>query len=158
MSRVVHRFVRNQNINSGYYFRPSNRHDPFKNTLTVLNDPATGRQLYLVGTTNSSTLLANRTKKLIETEKPDTVFVQTNKEWYDIVSNLKGINTQADLNEYNGLLSNAFNFQIENNPRGLIFKYKFFGWLYVLNWIKGFGKDFHPFIPGLEMKWAIESA
>jgi hypothetical protein len=135
MSRVVHRFVRNQNINSGYYFRPANRHDPFNNTLTVLNDPASGRELYLIGTTNSSNLLANRTKSLIEKVKPDSVFVQTNKEWYDIVNSIKGVNTQTELNNYNSVLSGAYKFNIENNPRGLIFKYKLFGWLYVASWI-----------------------
>lgn len=66
-----------------------------------------------------------------------------------MVSNIHGITNQSQLNEYNNLLSQAYNFQIENNPRGLIFKYKLYGWLYILNWIKGFGKDFHPFIPGL---------
>jgi hypothetical protein len=30
--------------------------------------------------------------------------------------------------------------------------------LFVANWIKGFPGDFHPFIPGLEMKLAIEAA
>lgn len=51
------------------------RFDPLKNTLTVLSDPSNGRTLYLIGTTNSSTLLANRTKELIAKEKPDAVFV-----------------------------------------------------------------------------------
>ncbi len=100
-----------------------------------MNDPATGRELYLIGTTNSSNLLANRTKSLIEKVKPDSVFVQTNKEWYDIVSSIKGVKTQSELNNYNFVLSRAFKFNIENNPRGLIFKYKLFGWLYVASWI-----------------------
>lgn len=51
------------------------RHDPFGNTLRILNDPKNNRKLYLIGTTHASTMLANRTKKLIEAEKPDSVFV-----------------------------------------------------------------------------------
>ena len=34
------------------------RHDPFGNTLRILNDPKNNRTLYLIGTTNSSTMLA----------------------------------------------------------------------------------------------------
>lgn len=43
--------------------------------MRVLEDPKSGRTLYLVGTTNSSTKLAYRTKELIEKENPDSVFV-----------------------------------------------------------------------------------
>ena len=35
---------------------------------------------------------------------------------------------------------------------------RFYSWLYLANLIKYFPKDFHPFIPGLEMKFAIEAA
>lgn len=43
--------------------------------MTVLEDPANKRKLYLIGTTNSSTKLAYRTKELIEKVNPDSVFV-----------------------------------------------------------------------------------
>jgi len=62
-----------------------NRFDGFKNTLKILEDPENKRKLILIGTTNSSTLLSYRTKNLIERENPDSVFVQTNKEWWNIV-------------------------------------------------------------------------
>lgn len=42
--------------------------------------------------------------------------------------------------------------------RGLIFKFRFFSWLGALTLIKDFPKDFHPFVPGLEVKLAIEEA
>lgn len=55
-------------------------------------------------------------------------------------------------------MRSAYKLDIENNLRGLIFKAKFYPWLFIINWFKGFKDDFHPFIPGLEMKFAIEEA
>lgn len=66
MKSVIHRWVRQPNLNSGIYSRVANRYDPFENTLTVLEDPKNNRKLYLIGTSNSSTTLAYRTKKLIQ--------------------------------------------------------------------------------------------
>lgn len=74
-ARAVHRLLRNPNLETGASQRAGTRFDPFKNTLTVLKDPSNGRTLYLIGTTNSSTLLANRTKDLVQKEKPDALFV-----------------------------------------------------------------------------------
>jgi len=74
----VHRFVRNSNYASTNINRVANRAKPFENTLTVLEDPKINKKLYLIGTTNSSTLLSYRTQKLILNEKPDAVYVQTN--------------------------------------------------------------------------------
>lgn len=65
-SKVIHRFLRQPNIDSNTFNRVGNRFKPFENTLSVLEDPKTNRQLYLVGTTNSSTTLAHRTQKLIQ--------------------------------------------------------------------------------------------
>lgn len=65
MKAVVHRWVRQPNLHSDIRNRVANRSDPLKNTLTVLEDPNTNRKLYLIGTTNSSTTLAYRTRKLI---------------------------------------------------------------------------------------------
>ena len=65
MRSVFHRWVRQPNLHSDIYNRVANRADPLNNTLTVLEDPTHNRRLYLIGTTNSSTTLAYRTKKLI---------------------------------------------------------------------------------------------
>jgi hypothetical protein len=62
-------------LETGIYLYKQHSHDPYGNTLRVLEDPKNQRKLYLIGTTHASTLLAYRTKKLIEQEKPDTVFV-----------------------------------------------------------------------------------
>ena len=65
MSSAVHRFIRNPNYYASPLNRVANRADPFGNTLVHLHCPKTDRQLYLVGTTNSNTMLAYRTQKLI---------------------------------------------------------------------------------------------
>lgn len=39
-----------------------------------------------------------------------------------------------------------------------MFKLKFYSWLWCINWYKAFPSDFHPFTPGLEMKFALEEA
>jgi hypothetical protein len=82
--KVIHRFLRQPNIPSSIYNRVANRYDPFANTLTVLKDPQTNRELYLIGTTNSSTTLAYRTKKLIEDVKPSSVYVQASQKWWNV--------------------------------------------------------------------------
>lgn len=87
-TKVIHRFLRNPNINSGIYNRIANRYDPFNNTLSVLEDPKSNRKLYLIGTTNSSTTLAYRTKKLVEEVKPTSVYVQASKVWWDFAKHL----------------------------------------------------------------------
>ena len=38
-TKVIHRFIRNANLDSNIYNRVANRFDPFKNTLVTLNDP-----------------------------------------------------------------------------------------------------------------------
>ncbi len=64
-TKVVHRFIRSANINSNIYNRVANRYNPIANTQTTLTDPSNGRTLTLIGTTNSSTTLAQRTKNLL---------------------------------------------------------------------------------------------
>lgn len=90
-TKVIHRFLRQPNINSSIYNRIGNRYDPFNNTLTVLKDPETNREVYLIGTTNSSTTLAYRTKKLVEDIKPSFVYVQTSKIWWNIAKHVQVI-------------------------------------------------------------------
>ena len=83
MRSVVHRWVRQPNLHSDIYNRVANRFDPFNNTLTVLEDPNSNRKLYLIGTTNSSTTLAHRTRKLINDVSPNAVYVQTTPIWWN---------------------------------------------------------------------------
>ena len=81
-TKVVHRFIRNANLDSNIYNRVANRFDPFKNTLVTLNDPKNDRTLTLIGTTNSSNTLAHRTKNVLQQLQPDAVYVQTSWDWW----------------------------------------------------------------------------
>jgi len=154
----VHRILRNPNYVSSIYNRVTNRPSPYESTLTVLDDPVNNRKLYLIGTTNSSTLLAKRTQELVKDVKPDTLFVQANFKWWNLVKGLKKINSQSDLNEHNTVLRSANDWSLENNPRGIIFKLRFYPWIATMLSLFRLPKDFHPFTPGLETKWAIEEA
>jgi hypothetical protein len=64
---------------SGINFLKIYRVDCFESTLVHLTERFNGKDLYLIGTMNSSTMLAQRTQKLIEEIAPDAVYVQTNK-------------------------------------------------------------------------------
>lgn len=77
-----------------------------------------------------------------------------------MASSLENVNDQTTLNSYNQVLQRAYNFegQLDNNLRGLFFKARFYSWLWFINWYKAFPTDFHPFTPGLEMKFALEEA
>jgi ribulose 1,5-bisphosphate carboxylase large subunit-like protein len=88
-SKVIHRFLRQPNINSDIYNRVANRYNPFKNTMTVLKDPESNRELYLIGTTNSSTTLAYRTKKLVDDIKPSFVYVQASNVWWNVARHVQ---------------------------------------------------------------------
>ena len=65
----------------------------FKSTLLHLTERYHGKDVYLVGTLNNSTMLAQRTKKLIEEIKPDTVIVQTSEEWWQSAKLLNYVNS-----------------------------------------------------------------
>ena len=109
-----------------------------KNTLTRLEDPANKRSLILIGTTNSSTYLSYRTKELIEKEKPDTVFLQTNKKWIENLKYVGDCKTQNEMNNFHAFLRSSYEFnEIPNHLRGLIFKFRLYTWLGAANFIKG---------------------
>jgi ABC-type transporter Mla subunit MlaD len=82
-TKVIHRFIRSANLDSNVYNRVANRFSPFTNTLVTLTDPATERTLHLIGTTNASTTLAHRTRLLLETVRPDAVYVQASQDWWN---------------------------------------------------------------------------
>lgn len=54
----------------------------FESTLVHLTERFNGKEVYLVGTSNQSTMLAQRTQKLIQEIAPDAVMVQTNEKWW----------------------------------------------------------------------------
>jgi pheromone shutdown protein TraB len=66
----------------------ANRYAPFQNTLTILKDKESNKELYLIGSTHSSQLLAERTKELIKELKPDLVYLQSNQKCLDLLESL----------------------------------------------------------------------
>jgi hypothetical protein len=99
-----HVFLRSQNLESSLQERIGDRESCFKSTLIQLSERFHGKDVYLVGTCNQSTMLANRTKKLIEDLQPDTVLVQTSAEWWDSAKLLKYVDSQEEMNKYGSRL------------------------------------------------------
>lgn len=71
------------------------------------------------------------------------------------MGSIKGVTTQKELNNYNYELGQAYNYEIPNHARGLMFKARLYSWMFFANMLKNFPSDFHPFIPGLEMSLAV---
>lgn len=69
-------------MHSNIQDRIGNREDVFKTTLVQLTERFNGKEVFLVGTMNQSTMLAQRTEKLIQELRPDEVMVQTSSEWW----------------------------------------------------------------------------
>lgn len=110
---------------------------------------------------NQSTMLAQRTQKLIEEIKPDTVLVQTSPEWWSNAKMLGYVHSQEEMNNYAGTLDN------HNNWKSMDFYYSNRKWLFLARmwtytslWRRFFfgPNNFHMMRPGLEMKYACESA
>jgi hypothetical protein len=78
-----HVFVRAANANGNKFDRKGDRTDCFETTFVHLTERFNGKEVFLVGTSNQSTMLAQRTQKLIQEVKPDTVMVQTNEQWWN---------------------------------------------------------------------------
>ena len=72
----------------------SNRMDCFEATFVHLTERFSGKEVYLVGTLNQSSMLAQRTQKLIQEVQPDAVMVQTNAEWWDTAKMLQYVDCQ----------------------------------------------------------------
>lgn len=58
-----------------------------------LTERFNGKDVYLIGTSNQSTMLAQRTQKLIEELKPDHVLVQTDEKWWSHARLLKYVDS-----------------------------------------------------------------
>ena len=110
----------------------------YKNTLTHLTDPKSGRNLYLIGSTHASTQLALRTQKLIQDVKPDSVYLQTNQDWADKASKIENCFSQQDMDKYNFVLKEAMDYSgVSMSVRSIPFYLRFYPWLAYLNLIMG---------------------
>jgi len=112
-----------------------------------LKDPENKRRLFLIGTTNSSTLLANRTRELVSDVKPSSLIVQASENWWNKAKQMD-VNTQAEWNLIGNKLSHE-GYSRANNPRTVWFKLKYTAWLTTLKWMCNFPIDFKLAIPGL---------
>lgn len=160
LRRPAHRFLRNPNVAANLEFRNWSRTSCYDNTLKVLEDPESGRKVYLIGTTHGSTTLANRTKRLIQEIQPDTVIVQTSEEWAERAA-LLDVSNQRQMTALNREMRDLVfpRYSYKGSTMGsIIFEMRYFSWLYTLNFLMGTGTDFHPLQPGLEVKYACESA
>jgi hypothetical protein len=130
----------------------------FKSTLIHLTEPFDNTELYLIGTMNSSDILANRTKKLISEIKPDVVFAQTDENWWKAAQLLGHVKSQDEMDLTKKDMENIFNNKFVSNPHTIWHKMRwgFFGVLARL--IYGLPFDYNPVLPGLETKYALEEA
>ena len=58
-----------------------------------LTERFNGKEVYLVGTLNQSSMLAQRTQKLIQEVKPEAVMVQTNEQWWNTAQMLQFVDS-----------------------------------------------------------------
>ena len=88
-----HVFIRSANHRSSVYDRLGDRDHCFESTMVHLTERFTGKEVFLIGTMNSSTLLAQRTRELIKDVQPEAVLVQTSQEWWNSAKYMKYVNS-----------------------------------------------------------------
>ena len=88
-----HVFVRAANSNGDKFSRKGDRDNCFDTTFVHLTERFNGKEVFLVGSANQSTMLAQRTQKLIQEVKPEAVLVQTNQEWWNTAKMLKYVDS-----------------------------------------------------------------
>lgn len=88
-SPAFYRIVRNPNVKHCGDIPLYERTESLENNIRYLEDPKNNRTLTLIGTMNTSDLLANRTQKLLQNSEYSSLLVQTTPHWYDHVENLK---------------------------------------------------------------------
>ena len=127
-----------------------------------LTERFNGKDVYLVGTANQSTMLAQRTQKLIEELQPDTVLVQTSAEWWSNARQMKYVDSQEEMEKYNGELdrwSNLSTYDYYFSNRKWLSLFRLFSTNWLWNYHFGFNTQKFEFArPGLEVKLACESA
>ena len=88
-SPAFYRIVRNPNVFHNGDVSLYDRTNTLDNNIRVLEDPENNRKLTLIGTMNTSDLLASRTQKLLENQEFSSLLVQTTPEWYSHISQSK---------------------------------------------------------------------
>jgi len=119
------------------------------------------KEVFLVGTSNQSTMLAQRTQKLIQEIQPDAVLVQTNEKWWETAKLLQYVDSQGEFAQYNKHLDkytqmNSIN--MWSPTRAPLFWFKFYAYSLMFKMHFKFPQNFTFLSPGLETKFALEEA
>jgi hypothetical protein len=88
-SSNFYRMIRNSNISHTGDISLYERSTKLDNNIKILEDPTNNRKLTLIGTMNSSDLLANRTKKILENLEYSSLLVQSTPQWFEHIQNQK---------------------------------------------------------------------
>jgi len=125
-----------------------------------LTERFNGKEVFLIGTMNKSTMLATRTKKLIEDVQPDTVLVQTSPEWWQVANLLRYVETQEEFDRYSKDFSHVDTFKDMglSNIRAMVAFPRLWFIKKLARWHYRFGTEYDPLQAGLEMKYACEAA
>lgn len=156
-----HVFTRTANKWQSKSDRVGDRDHCFDSTFTHLTERFNGTELFLVGTMNTSTMLARRTRKLIRDINPDKVMVMASPEWWDSARLIEGVHSQEDFNQYhNQVLKDVSHFDVDTSWfRGSVFWLRMKLLVATLEYLyRPGGKHFKFWVPGLEIKYACEEA
>jgi pheromone shutdown protein TraB len=125
-----------------------------------LTERFNGKEVFLVGTMNQSTMLAQRTKKLIEEVNPDAVLVQTSEDWWTKAKLLQYVDSQEELDRYEKYLTKDSNKWIEYywSTRKFLFLSRWALYSRAFLYHFRFGFEFKFWLPGIEVKYACEAA
>lgn len=153
-------FMRSQNKHQHMTERLGNREDPKESTHVHLKEPFTNTEVHLIGSMNTNTMLARRTRKLIREVQPDSVFVMTSPEWWNSARLIEGVHSQEDFDNYHDeVLSQINHCKIDQSHfRGAVFKARMAILRFALMFAYRTGSHFDFYNPGLEMKYACEEA
>lgn len=136
------------------------RENCFETTLIHLTERFNGKEVFLIGTMNQSTMLAQRTRKLIEEVRPDEVLVQTCDSWWSKAKLLQYVDSQEEFNGYEKYLAKTNTHWQEYywSARKFIFLSRWAMYSRAFLWHFRFGYEFKFWLPGLEVKYACEAA
>ena len=156
-----HVFLRSPNFNQTIHEVTGPREDCLKTTMVHLTERFTGKEVFLVGTLNQSTMLAKRTEKLIHEVEPDAVMVMVNDLWRDKAKMVKFVDSQEEFENYKTYFKGFDNVrwrEFYNNSRKWIFltRLYLYGAAFRMHFRLGSIATFME--PGVEYKFALEAA
>lgn len=155
-----HVFMRSANKYEHKTERLGDRESALDSTFVHLTERFNNTELFLIGTCNTSTMLARRTRRLINEIKPDQVMVMSSPEWWDAAQLIDGVHSQEDFIKYHDLvLKDVNHFDVDTSWfRGSVFWSRMYILAYTLRFLYRPGSHFPFYVPGLEIKYACEEA